>query len=373
MENNKKIAIITTTINYPELLKDYAKDSKKFLKKNIDLFFVIAGDIKTPIKTQKLCNQLEKKYSFKFYYLDVKKQNIFLNDFVKLKNYLPWNSVQRRNVAILYALKLKAELIITIDDDNFIYDKNFLNSHLDQMNIGNKYEVSSKTGWVNVCNFLKEKNSNNFFHRGYPISKRYILQNYKLNKKPRPKKVCVNAGLWLGDPDVDAVTRLAQKIETTQYTLKKNIILDTKTNSPFNSQNTAIIAKSFSAYFLSPFVGRLDDILASYIYRKVSDHLGYSISYGKPLVVQHRNYHNIWKDLDKERFYTEFLEIFFKVMSNIKLTKKNYYDCTNELMIKIVKEIKKKKYSNLNSDELNCFKDLVKGYKVWLTTIKKII
>ena len=373
METNKKIAIITTTINYPQLLEDYAKDSKKYLKKNIDLFFVIAGDKKTPKNTNNLCVKLEKKYGFKFYYLDVIKQNNFLKKFKELKKYLPWNSVQRRNVAILFALELKSELIITIDDDNFLHDKDFLNSHLNQMNIGNKYELSSKTGWVNVCKFLKEKNSNNFFHRGYPITKRYNSQNSKLNKKPKAKKICVNAGLWLGDPDVDAVTRLAQKIVATKYLLKKNFVLEKKTNSPFNSQNTAIIAESFPAYFLSPFVGRLDDILASYVYRKVSDHLNYHVSYGKPIVVQHRNYHNIWKDLDKERFYTEFLEVFFEVMNNIRLSKKNYFDCTEELIGKIEFEIKKKKYSTLVGEERKCFKDIVKGYKIWLSSIKKII
>ena len=99
-----------------------------------------------------------------------------MKNFKKLKNYLPWNSVQRRNVAILYALKLNSDVIITIDDDNFLYEKNFVNSHLNQLH-SKKFELSSKTGWVNVCKFLKEKYNNNFFHRGYPISKRYINQN----------------------------------------------------------------------------------------------------------------------------------------------------------------------------------------------------
>ena len=49
--NKKKVAIITTTINFPKLLEDYAKDSKKYLKSNIDIIFVVAGDKKTPNKT----------------------------------------------------------------------------------------------------------------------------------------------------------------------------------------------------------------------------------------------------------------------------------------------------------------------------------
>lgn len=367
--NKKKVAIVTTTINFPKLLEDYAKDSKKFLKSNIELIFVIAGDIKTPKKTKLFCSNVQKKYGFRFFYLDVKLQNKFLKNFKKLKNYLPWNSVQRRNVAILFALKHNSDFIITIDDDNFLYEKNFVNSHLNQF-VSNKFELSSKTGWVNVCKYLNEKNNNNFFHRGYPISKRYLSQKSKLYKNRKYKQICVNAGLWLGDPDVDAVTRLSQKIVATKYKLNKNFYLNKNTNSPFNSQNTAIIRKSFPAYFLSPFVGRLDDILASYVYRKVSNHLNYHVAYGRPLVTQERNYHNIWKDLDKERFYTEFLEKFFIVMDRIKLTKKNYYDATVELILKIHQ---KAKYLKLNKEEKKCFKDIVEGYKIWLISIKKIL
>ena len=367
--NKKKVAIITTTINFPKLLEDYANDSKKYLKSNIDIIFVVAGDKKTPNKTNNFCKSIQNKYGFKFFYLDLKLQNDFLNNFKKLKNYLPWNSVQRRNVAILYALKLNSDVIITIDDDNFLYEKNFVNSHLNQL-YSKKFELSSKTGWVNVCKFLKEKNNNNFFHRGYPISKRYINQKSKLNKRQKIKKICVNAGLWLGDPDIDAVTRLSQKIVATKYMLSKNFFLNKKTNSPFNSQNTAIIRESFPAYFLSPYVGRLDDILASYIYRKVSDHLNYHVAYGRPLVVQERNYHNIWNDLDKERFYTEFLEKFFEILNKIKLSKKNYFDATAELILKI--QIKCKS-SNLNKKEIQCFKDIIQGYKIWLISLKKIL
>jgi hypothetical protein len=48
-----KISIITTTINYPDLLVEYAKDSVSISKKH-DVNFIIAGDLKTPSKTKKL-------------------------------------------------------------------------------------------------------------------------------------------------------------------------------------------------------------------------------------------------------------------------------------------------------------------------------
>ena len=54
-----KVSIITTTINYPDLLIKYAKDSVSASKKH-DVNFIIAGDLKTPLKTKKLCENIKK-------------------------------------------------------------------------------------------------------------------------------------------------------------------------------------------------------------------------------------------------------------------------------------------------------------------------
>ena len=128
-----KIALITTTINYPDLLIEYAKDTYKYKRENVETIFIIAGDIKTPHKTHKLAKNIEYKYKIKTEYLDVEKQNKYLTKFKLLNKYLKWNSVQRRNVAFLRALEKDSDIIITIDDDNFLKTKNFVNKHLDNI------------------------------------------------------------------------------------------------------------------------------------------------------------------------------------------------------------------------------------------------
>ncbi len=366
-----KVSLVTTTINYPKLLIEYAKDFLKFnKKKNIELIIIIAGDIKTPNKTKKLADTITNKYKIKCEYLDKKKQNKYLQHFKNLKKFLPWNSVQRRNVAILKSFHEKCDLIITIDDDNFLKTKNFVQSHLFNVKKTRGMIVQSSSNWFNICQFLNENNNNNFFHRGFPISKKKLKNNYKLSNK-KNFKIAANAGLWLNDPDVDAITRLSQKIKVNSYKLKKNFHLGPKIWSPFNSQNTALIGESIPAYFLSPHVGRMDDIYASYIYKKICDHLRFNISYGYPLVRQDRNDHNIWNDLDLEKNYHYFLEDFLNILEEIKIDKKNnnFYSATINLINKLETKINKK---NFEPKKLKCFKYFIKGYKIWLQSIKKI-
>ena len=366
-----KIAIITTTINYPYLLIDYAKDFIKNKKKH-DLIFVVAGDNKTPSKTYNLSEIIKKKYDLDLVYLDKKKQNTYLSKFKKLKKFLPWNSVQRRNVALLYAYEKKAEVIITIDDDNFLHTKNFTNIHVDNLFQKNASLIKSKEKWFNVCSLLKEKNNNNFFHRGFPISKKKFRNKFHFHKVRNPK-IAINAGFWFGDPDIDAVSRLSLKLDAIGYKLKKNFLLNKKNCSPFNSQNTALISQSLPAYFLSPHVGRLDDIYASYIMKKICDFFNYHISYGFPIVKQIRNQHNIWKDLDLERLYHEGLEDFLFYIDKVKINnkKKNFQDATEDLLIKLKKLIVKDK-KKINKKIYNFLIKFLNGYLIWVETVKKI-
>lgn len=364
-----KISLITTTINYPELLVEYAKDIKKFNKeKKNEIIFIIAGDKKTPNKTISLCTTIEKKYEIKTLYLSVLEQNKYLKNYKYLKKYLKWNSVQRRNVAILKALELKSDYIITIDDDNYLYDKNFIYNHINALEKKNGRVIVSKEKWFNVCLLLKERKKQIFYHRGFPVSKRKVNSNYKIINK-KGLKVVVNAGLWIGDPDVDAVTRLSNPVESTDYKFKTSLILDLNLWSPFNSQNTAFSSEIAPCYFLSSDVGRMDDIYASYITLRILKHFNYYVSYGRPLVKQNRNDHNIWRDLDLERIHHENLENFLFILDKTKLSKgsNTIFLATEELISKLKIYYRKLKKQN-QKIEISKF---LNSYTVWLKTLKQ--
>jgi hypothetical protein len=89
------------------------------------------------------------------------------------------------------------------------------------------------------------------------------------------------------------------------------------------------------AYFLSPYVGRYDDIWASYIVSRIAQHLGDVIAFGDPLVRQERNPHDLWKDLDAERNGMILTDGFCAALRAITLTGTGYQECFGEVCQKL--------------------------------------
>ncbi len=76
--------------------------------------------------------------------------------------HLPWRCIQRRNVSILYAYEQGCDVIIAIDDDNYVIPgTDFVGTHLAGLSLHENplTSLSSSSGWLNVCKYLKD-------HRG---------------------------------------------------------------------------------------------------------------------------------------------------------------------------------------------------------------
>lgn len=359
-----KIAIITTTINVPYLLKEYVINAKKFNHK--DIFFVVTGDKKSHPDTKIFCDNLAKNSDYKIIFLDISNQEKYLNSYPELKNSLPYNCIQRRNVSILYAYEKGAEIIITIDDDNFIIkDNDFIGQH---SIVGTNKEIetlSSSSGWINVCDFLNEKNGYSFYHRGFPLKKRWIDQS--IIKKIKKGRIVVNAGFWLQDPDIDAITRLTLPIKSTGFKKRNNFAIDIGTWTPFNSQNTAVHRDAIQSYFMSPFIGRYDDIWPSYLIKKIADHLGDFITFGFPLVKQDRNEQDIIVNLENEIEGMRLTDRFCDMLKDIKLSENNYLSCSQEIYKKL-KEYQKKN-NIFNKKENIFFNKFLEWIDIWNKTI----
>jgi len=357
-------AIVTTTIYVPKLLSDYAKDAKAHRH---DPLFVVIGDKKTPPEAERFCSKLGKQSGLRVEYFSPERQESYLKKFPALKKHLPWNSIQRRNVGLLFAYETGRESIITIDDDNFRIAKDFIGQH---RVVGERTcdVVSTSTKWINVCKLLKEKHGRTFYHRGFPLEKRRPKERW--STKRMTLRPVVNAGLWLGDPDVDAMERLyhlADPTDATSYLRKRrsNISPSKGTWTPFNSQNTAIRRDAIPAYFLSPLIGRYDDIWASYILKHIADHLGDSIVFGEPLVRQERNPHNYWKDLDQERMGHALTLRFVDLLSKISLRKKDYAACYGEIIDAFPAALASQKLSDV---EKRFVDGMLEGMRIWHET-----
>ena len=104
------------------------------------------------------------------------------------------------------------------------------------------------------------------------------------------------------------------------------------------------------------------------ILQKRFDHLNFYISFGEPVVIQNRNDHNIWKDLDLERYNHEYVEDLLIFLKKINISKKSNtpLKATKELISKLF--IKVKKINNKNKKKT--LENFLKSYSVWLKTIQ---
>lgn len=325
-------ALVTTTINVPTLLTDYVKDFKAH--GHDDMWVFVAGDKKTPSEAEEFCEKTSNAYGVPVLYMDEHFQNATMTSYPSFNNILPWNCIQRRNVAILEAYKNGAEIIYTIDDDNFLHTPDYIGAHGELGEEQEQIEVfSNEKGWLNPCRALIEQRYINFYPRGYSFNIRKHKPDFSNVVDYKKGRIVVNAGLWLGEPDIDAVTRLACAPYVTGFETygHDRFSLGANTKAPFNSQNTALHRDVIPAYCLAPGLGRYDDIIAGYIVKRIADHLGDYISFGLPLVMQNRNQHDIFKDLQEELTGMKLIDDFVDLLYRTELTGKTYKECAQQL------------------------------------------
>jgi hypothetical protein len=279
-----------------------------------------------------------------------------------------WNSVQRRNVALLEAIALKPEWIMTVDDDNWPDEADqwgMVHRALSEATTDATVIIDSSSGWFNPLVMFGAST----FHRGFPITQRDEIHVFTEVHDALP--VGVHASLWRGDPDVDAATRLALgRVATDRMSSHwhPGAALAPGTWAPFNSQAVAYRAELAPLMMVWPGVGRYDDVWASYLARCVMDHLGYLVWYGEPLVTQTRNEHDIFADLDAELFGMRHTEELCAVLRDVTFGDES----TNEDWSSAeLGDFITRCYSAL--DELPWLPDQTRdGFEAWLTDLQAL-
>jgi hypothetical protein len=338
----RKVALVTTTIHVPRCLDNYLANLERHgYGKNVTL--VVVGDHKTPAATGEYLAELSRRFAGEIIYMDVPTQRAFLRRWPAFDLFLRYNCIQRRNVGYLRAALAGAEIIVALDDDNFVTDDDYLGHHL---TVGRTVEVpvlSHPSGWWNVCERLACEPPRRFYHRGYPKSlQTFVPTAAEARVEKRAVKVAVNAGLWLKNPDVDATANIEQPLNVVRMDDlggSQKTALAAGTWCPFNSQNTAFDVRTLPAMYLVVMldyyrgyrIGRLDDIWMSYFVRAVADQLGENVLYGPPLVTQDRNPHNFVKDLSEELGGYILTERLVDWLRTFKTGSKNWLDATLDL------------------------------------------
>ncbi|MGH8505193.1 MAG: hypothetical protein ACRETM_04425 [Stenotrophobium sp.] len=308
----RKTDIVVTTIFEPAWLSGYL-DNLRAHGRERETTIRIVCDRKTPASVYQAA-AAARAQGFQIDCPTLDEQQKYLAALGLDDGFVPWNTDNRRNIGFLRAWENGADVLITIDDDNYCRDdSDFVGSH---HVVGQKLGAVPDAGfadggdWYNICQQLNAQIADPYFARGYPYAARIAKRQAAVGAIPAGaagRRIAVNAGLWLDDPDVDAVSRLAQGPRVASAK-PGAVILAPQTWSPVNTQNTALIRDAIPAYYYVrmgfPIKGmaidRYGDILSGYFLQKCAKHLGDAVRFGDPVAEHHRTPHNLFKDLYHE-------------------------------------------------------------------------
>ena len=270
--------IVTTTINSPT--EATIKFCEIALRDNWS--FIIVGDTKTPHDEY---HALERKYPCVSYLTPDYQEE----EYKELSDTIGWRSIQRRNIGFVEAYRKGADIMATVDDDNITYE--FWGR---DVVVGTEIDFDLYEPTLDVFDPLSITERNEIWHRGYPIE--YLQRRHDVEFKGRSKrKVLVQADLWDGDPDIDAMARLTLKPIVKYSDITRPY--GSNTISPFNSQNTFLAREVIPLYAVIPHIGRMDDIWGSYI---LQHYFPNSVVYSPASVYQDRNEQDLITNLEKE-------------------------------------------------------------------------
>lgn len=298
-----RIVLVTTTINVPEILREYRRIGP-------DVEMLVAGDLKSPHDEMRKfarsigdCGYLDPSWQEQHYPV--------------LSKTIGWNSIQRRNIAILAAAKMKPDVIVTIDDDNIPRNESYFDDIRAAFSQDHRGSVAGSR-WFN----LGELAHHPYRYRGLPYSA--DATGILITSNNSGQRLGVLNGLIYGDPDINATQRIEQGPQVSWYSdaARDGIALIPEMSwSPVNSQNTAWRTELAPLMLLPPQVGRYDDIWGSYIAQRVLEATDFCVRFGRPFVTQERNEHDLVRDLENELFGMRHTEELVSHLKSVPISK----------------------------------------------------
>lgn len=306
----RRTDIVVTTIFEPAWLGGYL-DNLRAHGRADHVTLRIVGDRKTPATVWQAA-AAARAQGFAVDCPTLDEQTAYLARLGLPADFVPWDTDNRRNIGFLRAWEHGTDVLISIDDDNYCRDdSDFVGSHHvvgQAVRTLAGHRLADGAPWFNICSMLQASVQDPVFARGYPYAaRRAALQAHLGDLPASDAPVAVNAGLWLDEPDVDALTRLAQAPKMLAA-VGPPVVLGPDTWSPINTQNTALLRDAIPAYYYVrmgfPLQGmkidRFGDILSGYFVQKCARHLGHAVRLGGPVADHRRTPHNLFKDLYHE-------------------------------------------------------------------------
>lgn len=289
------VAIVTTSVyDAPASFEMYAEQADQF---------IVAGDVNSPESLGQYTADLGGLY------LTPDRQKRL---FPSWSDIVGWQSIQRRNAAIMYAYLAGHDFIITVDDDNMPMSDTWVDQHMRNLTLCEDNWILKSLeprSWVNINGDTKPATR----QRGTPYGQG--TEGLWIPSELSFDNVAVSCSQVLGSPDTDAITRLVSDPEVTSAGRDFIVRPFDGTRFAFNSQATAWRREYAPLMACLPGVGRYDDILAAFVAQRILGTVQMAVHVGTPYVRQSRNPHNYAKDLSAEVFGLEWTFTWMRQLS----------------------------------------------------------
>jgi len=327
MPDKRTVAIVLTTINGGEIITNLTTNLRKH--GHLDRVRIYAiPDLPTPAAFYETCKkEVANGCTIDFPTMD--EQEAFLKT-LPVCPPIPERTDNRRNVGFLMAYRDKADIMLSLDDDNFYdLDIDFIAEHEKNLRPECSALPVTETGtrFYNNCKPLHIKANCEIYPRGYPLRNRHeSVASKELPGDGIP--TWINAGLWIESPDIDAFAWLtAGQLARSDGWTEENRRMALSTWCPVNSQNTTLVRELIPAYYFLPMRGpdlelpidRHGDILSGYFALKVAKVHGSTVNFGSPIARHIRNQHDYAKDFNREMLFLSVLDEFLEWLMALEL------------------------------------------------------
>ncbi|MBS0207294.1 MAG: hypothetical protein JSS49_30825 [Planctomycetes bacterium] len=372
----RSTAIVATTIFEPAFLDGYRKSVEASGRLAETTLYVIP-DRKTPASVTMAAADA-RRIGFRVVCPSLEEQETFLKRIGAPGDFIPYNTDNRRNVGFLMALEAGCDVLISIDDDNFcLPDSDFVGMHHVVGSSSRDAVVQSSDSWFNICSLLAGSDGPAIFPRGFPYAAQKAARQIRWSED-RSLPIAMNAGLWLDEPDVDAVFRLCRQPKIQKFA-GPSVVLGPDVWSPINTQNTALTREAALTYYYVRMgfplrgltIDRFGDILSGYLTQKVIKHLGQAIRVGSPIVDHRRTPHNLFKDLYHELAGIVLIEEFVPWLIELKLTSSTYVEAYAELADAIAQEAAQFKGFIWDDGGCEFLRQMASLMETWLQIVRK--
>jgi hypothetical protein len=372
-----RCALVVTTITDAKVLDDYFQNLVDYGHLDQVSLFVIA-DNKTPKAAYTRCRDLSRR-GLQVTCPSLEEQEAYLGKLGSIKQMVPYNSDNRRNIGYLMAYESGADFVVSIDDDNYCQPDvdYFVEQAVVVAGKQTLKQVASDDGWFNICDMIQFEPNYRVYPRGYPYSKRHT--EAVSHVKEQAGRVHINEGLWTLDPDVDGITWLGAPVSGKAFK-GDSLVLAKDTWAPVNTQNTSLHRDVMPSYYFIRMgypiggfnVDRYGDIFSGYFSQACAKHLGFFVRFGTPIAQHRRNSHNYLRDATNELACIWVLEDLTSWLREVKLEGRDYFEAYTALALALEDVVEEFKGFIWTDAVRGFFHQMAHCMRRWVETCRRI-